>query len=165
METTSTSDRPTRRRDDRDVVWIDDLVPDVCWRLLRRHVVGRVCFVRGDDPCVLPVNYGVVDEAIVFRTAIDTSLHRVPSGAAVAFEIDETDETSETGWSVVVQGTLAEITGEADCDETNALAVHPWAPGRRDRWMKITPSHVTGRAISRRRSHVGGDLLPYMPPD
>ena len=165
METTSTSDRPTRRQDEGELVWVDDLVPDVCWRLLGRRVVGRVGFVSDGRPCVLPVNYGVVGEAIVFRTATDTSLHGVPSGAAVAFEIDDTDEMSETGWSVVVHGTLVEITGEADCEDTSALAVHPWAPGRRDRGMKITPLHITGRAISRRRSHVDGELLPYMAPD
>ena len=148
------------------LVWIDDLEPAVCWRLLTGPAVGRVCFTDDDGPMVLPVNYRVApDDAIVFRTAWDTTLHGLAAGAAVAFEVDATNDPTQTGWSVVVRGTLTEIDAPADDDPLATLDVHPWAPGVRDRWMRIAASVVTGRAISRRRSSVDGLLLPYMPPD
>jgi uncharacterized protein len=147
------------------VVWIDDLDESVCWHLLARTAVGRVGFVVDGEPNVLPVNYAVAGNAIVFRTAANTTLHSIADNAAVAFEIDAVDTMAETGWSVVVRGHLSEITDAAARGRLSASMLHPWAPGRRDQWMQITASKVTGRAISRRRSNTDGTLLPYMPPD
>ena len=146
-------------------VWVDDLDEAVCWRLLARTVVGRVGFIDDGEPCVLPVNYGVAGDAIVFRTGSETTLHDLGDAARVAFEIDAADIKAETGWSIVVRGHLSEVVDAGERDLLAAVAIHPWAPGVRDHWMRVTPSKVTGRAISRRRSRVDGSLLPYMPPD
>jgi uncharacterized protein len=147
------------------VVWIDDLDQAVCWRLLARSIVGRVGFVDEGEPCVLPVNHRVAGESIVFRTGAETTLRSIVDGTPVAFEIDLVDSEAETGWSVVVRGHLSAVTDASECEQLSTLALHPWAPGRRDHWMRITPSKVTGRAISRRRSNTDGTLLPYMPAD
>jgi len=148
-----------------EVVWIDELDETVCWRLLARTVVGRVGFIDEGAPCVLPVNYRVAGDAIVFRTGSETTLHGLGRSARVAFEIDAADIKAETGWSILVRGHLSEVVDAGERDRLSAAAVHPWAPGVRDHWMRITPSKVTGRSISRRRSRVDGSLLPYMPPD
>ena len=43
--------------------------------------------------------------------------------------------------------------------------LRPWAPGVRDRWMKIVPTEVTGRAVSRHREPSPSGHVSYMPPD
>jgi len=133
-------------------VWMDDLDGDVCWRLMAGQPVGRVGFVWDGRPKVLPVNHAVDEETIVVRTAHGTMLGGLDSDQIVAFEVDGVDDAAETGWSVLVEGRTAEVTTPAELDRLGRIALHPWAPGERDRWLRIVPTSVTGRAISRRPS-------------
>jgi nitroimidazol reductase NimA-like FMN-containing flavoprotein (pyridoxamine 5'-phosphate oxidase superfamily) len=149
---------------DADAVWVDELDTDVCWKLLAGHSVGRIAFVLDDEPMVLPVNYAVDGHAIVFRTGQSSILEALADGGAAAFEIDGADPGVETGWSVLARGEAREIDG-SDRLRVEALPLHPWAPGPKERWLRFVPDVVTGRAISRRREAPDGDLLPYMPPD
>jgi len=110
------------------------------------------------------VNCAVTDRTIVFRTSADTTLFEFSHGSRVAFEADHTDHIAESGWSVLVRGTLHEVTDPAEIEALAPLPVHPWAPGTRDRWMRIVPDNVTGRTISRHRLVTEGTRLPYMPP-
>ena len=149
-----------------DMVWIDDLDEDVCWRLVGRAVVARVGFVLDGAPMILPVNFDLDGGTIVLRTAQTSLLEAVAGGAAVAFEIDGSDESAETGWSVLVSGRAEELTAAAERSQLEKLPLHPWAPGGRDRWIRIRPARITGRAISRKQADTGGQrFLPYMPPD
>jgi len=61
----------------------------------------------------LPVNYTLIDGFVVFRSGEGTKVDAVP-GAKVAFEVDQFDGVSRTGWSVVVQGRAEEITEDPD---------------------------------------------------
>ncbi len=138
----------TRTSDDA-VVRIDELAGDECWRLLEGSVVGRLCFVSGGEPSVLPVNHVVDDHSIVIRTGRSGSLERLSAGATVAFEVDELDRASATGWSVVVRGYITEILDPDELAGAARLPLHPWASGRRDHWLRIRPWAVTGRSIVR----------------
>ena len=44
-------------------------------------------------------------------------------------------------------------------------AVHPWAPGQRDRWVEIHVEQITGRIIRRHRLVSEDGRVPVMPPD
>ena len=147
------------------VVWIDDLEREVCWQLLDGAVLGRVGFVMERHPKVLPVNHCVDERTIVFRTEIGGSLHALGDGAMVAFEVDGANSDAQTGWSVVVEGRVLGISDPGELRRVARLPVHPWAPGERDHWMRLIPTSVTGRAISRLRATPEGAFLPYMPPD
>jgi uncharacterized protein len=120
-----------------------------CLRLLGAGRVGRVGFVSGGRPRVLPVNY-VASSAgeIVFRTTERSILTEV-AGQPVAFEVDGYDETHRTGWSVCVHGPGREITHADDvlARRLRDLHVLSWAPGRRDRWFVIVGDEITGRRI------------------
>jgi nitroimidazol reductase NimA-like FMN-containing flavoprotein (pyridoxamine 5'-phosphate oxidase superfamily) len=143
----------------------DELDSDTCWRLLARAWVGRVGFVDGEGPAVLPVNSAVHGHAIVFRTGGHTALHGLEPGATVAFEVDHTDRVAEAGWSVLVRGQLWEVTDPDEQDALWELPLHPWVEGDRDVWMKITPATVTGRITSRHRVTSFGPRATYMPAD
>jgi hypothetical protein len=98
---------------------------------------------------ILPLNYAAnEDGVIVFRTA-DLTAATEAALANVAFEVDEIDLERRQGWSVTVHGFGREITDAIDDDSKRLLRmpVHPWAPGQRDRWFKITPKEITGRRL------------------
>ena len=117
-------------------------------RLLASQTVGRLAFVDGDQPLIVPVNYALVDGLVVFRSGEGTKLETVP-GAKVAFEVDQFDDASRTGWSVVVQGSAEDITEDADWFAARARAGAPetWAPGSKDHCIRIVPTRVSGRRI------------------
>ena len=79
--------------------------PDECRRLLGTDEVGRLAVIDGGSPAIFPVNYVVDGDSVVFRTATGTKLD-AGTRHPVAFEIDDFDRESRTGWSVVVSGHL-----------------------------------------------------------
>ncbi|MFF8537407.1 pyridoxamine 5'-phosphate oxidase family protein [Streptomyces sp. SAS_267] len=118
-----------------------------CAELLSTHGVGRVAVSTASGPVIVPVNYSVVDDAIVFRTARGAT-PSLASGCLVAFEVDRVDDTFSQGWSVLARGYAREVT---DSDEERRLAQRaysaPWSGGRRDTWVRIEPHALTGRRI------------------
>ena len=76
------------------------LGPDECRAQLARNRIGRVVFVDARGPVALPVNYGLLDDDIVFRTAASSSLLASSYVTRVGFEVDEIDERHRAGWSV-----------------------------------------------------------------
>ncbi|MFF3448308.1 helix-turn-helix domain-containing protein [Streptomyces sp. NPDC002667] len=118
-----------------------------CAELLSTHGVGRLAVSTDLGPVIVPVNYTVVDGAIVFRTARGAT-PSLASGTIVAFEVDRVDDTFSQGWSVVTRGYAHTVT---DSDEERRLAQQayskPWSGGRRDMWVRIEPYAVTGRRI------------------
>ena len=148
-------------------VWVEDLEPEVCWRLLGSVPPRGPRWVHQSEPIsiVLPVNHYVDGTSIVFRTGRSTLLETLRHGARFScFEMDEVDALFETGWSVLVKG-RAEVTDPVELDDVTRLPLRPWAPGAKDHWIRIESKEVTGRSISRRRHESEGHLIPYMPPD
>lgn len=86
------------------------LAPEECRTLLSTHGVGRVAMSASDGrPVVVPVNYEMVDDAIVFRTAPD-SVAAPAAGTEVAFEVDHVDDAMSQGWSVLAVGPASVVT-------------------------------------------------------
>ncbi|MEH0416763.1 DUF1918 domain-containing protein [Streptomyces sp. B21-083] len=126
-----------------------DIGPKECRTLLSTHGVGRIAVSASDGrPAVVPVNYDVVDDAIVFRTAPE-STPAAAVGTEVAFEVDHMDEAMSQGWSVLTIGLASVVT---DPDTVRRLSEHahttPWPGGARDMWVSIRPAHLTGRRIT-----------------
>lgn len=142
-------------------VWTDILVPDVCWRLVAAQPIGRLGFVVDGAPRVYPVNHRVDGDSIVFRTAHRAAIAALSGGPTVVFEVDGADPTAETGWSVLAVGRLEAIEDGPTIDALVALGVHAWSPGK-DRWVRLRPEQITGRAISRRRDELD-QPIPYTP--
>lgn len=127
---------------------LQDLDPDECRARLSTHGVGRIAVSTPDGPAVFPVNYEVIDGTIAFRTAPD-SVPATAGGTDVAFEVDNVDEAMSQGWSVLAVGPARIVT---EPDALRRLADHahttPWAGGKRNTWVSIRPTRLTGRRIS-----------------
>ncbi len=120
---------------------------DECLRLLRTVTVGRIVYTEGALPAIQPVNFTVDGGEVIIWTSSGGKLAAAVGGAVVAFEADEIDTATRSGWSVVVVGHAAVI---RDIDRLVALAgpgSQPWAPGRTNHVIRIKAERVTGRRI------------------
>lgn len=125
-----------------------ELSKSECFGLLARERVGRVAFVDHLGPVVMPVNFVMDRHMVVFRTDDGAKLDAAVSGCRVAFEVDGTDETTRTGWSVVVRGEAAEVTDPEELARLRLRLLRPWAPGAKTHYIRILPAVLTGRRIS-----------------
>lgn len=119
-----------------------------CYRLLAGETVGRVVYMDGALPAVAPVNYALDGKCVVFRTAPTSRLALGTVDQVVAFEVDSLDIEVRTGWSVVVTGIARALTEPREIARAGALGLAPWAGGRRELFVAITPGVVTGRFVA-----------------
>ncbi|MFF4054866.1 helix-turn-helix domain-containing protein [Streptomyces sp. NPDC001668] len=128
-----------------------ELTVQECRELLSTHGVGRVAIPTVSGPVIVPVNYSVVDGAIVYRTAPGAMPSRA-AGCQVTFEIDRIDDAFSEGWSVLAIGRARTVT---DADDVRRLTEHafstPWAGGPREEWVRIDALSLTGRRITTRQ--------------
>ena len=118
-----------------------------CIRLLGQATFGRVAVTMGALPVILPVNYRLVGDRIVFRTSPGSKLDAATTGAVVSFEVDSIEPLSHAGWSVIVTGVAAEVTNEADLASVAAANVPHWAHGTGDRIVQVPLTLVSGRLL------------------
>jgi nitroimidazol reductase NimA-like FMN-containing flavoprotein (pyridoxamine 5'-phosphate oxidase superfamily) len=129
---------------------IQDLDRAECERLLASHHVGRLAVVVDGAPHVVPLNYATPGGGvIVFRTAEGTVLNEA-SLREVAFEVDDVDPATRSGWSVEVRGLGRDIADAVDAEsvQLRQLPLVTWVPGDRQQWFKIVPTAVTGRRLT-----------------
>jgi nitroimidazol reductase NimA-like FMN-containing flavoprotein (pyridoxamine 5'-phosphate oxidase superfamily) len=136
-----------RRIDDR--TGLELLTENECLLLLGRSAVGRLAVVRDGRPDVFPVNFRRDGRTILFRTDAGTKLDQIGDGAPAAFEVDEHDAQSHTGWSVVVTGIARDVTDAEDPEDLRRLRLDPWPPGPKARYVRLDPERIEGRRIVR----------------
>ena len=93
-----------------------DLSTTECEELLRAGLVGRVAACTPNGPHILPVNYSVVDDAIVLRTTPYSLLGSQASGTVLALEVDQFDYEYHRGWSVVARGRAKVVVDTAELE-------------------------------------------------
>jgi nitroimidazol reductase NimA-like FMN-containing flavoprotein (pyridoxamine 5'-phosphate oxidase superfamily) len=122
---------------------------DTCLELLASEEIGRLAIGGVGAPALMPVNYALDGETVVFRTDPGTKLERAGRWGRAAFEIDRFDREARSGWSVVVTGQLEEVThyDAATLERVRALAVDPWARGEKQHWLRLVPTQITGRRV------------------
>ena len=124
---------------------VEELDRDTCLRLLGAQSVGRLAVAREDGPPhVVPVNYTLLRESVVFRSVPGTKLRQLVH-EPVTFEADSWD--SEGGWSVVVEGLAYEASDREM--EVEDIQLDSFAEQQNSRWVRLMPSSVTGRRIRR----------------
>ena len=123
-----------------------DLSEQDCRRLLDSRSVGRLAFVDDEGPVVLPVNYVSNEGAVLLRISPHSSIGLHVRDRIVAFEVDDFDEDTRSGWSVLLRGTA----GFVDADDLPVgldARPQPWPEGVRSLHVRITPRSVTGRRL------------------
>jgi uncharacterized protein len=118
-------------------------------RLLAGVPVGRLIFTINAMPAIRPMNFALVDGLILLRTATDTTVARKIHDTIVAFEADQFDPGTSSGWSVTVTGRATLVTDPAAATRYQAVPLVPWAPGVRDQFVTITTELVEGLRVRR----------------
>jgi hypothetical protein len=126
---------------------MEELDDSECRKLLAERHLGRLAIPDFGGPVIFPVNYVFDRDLVIFRTDPGSKLDAATERESVAFEVDAVDEATRTGWSVVVRGTLAEVTDPDDLAWLRALPLYPWAPGDKARYVRVRPRSITGRRI------------------
>ena len=118
-----------------------------CWELLREQEFGRLAFHLANEVHIVPINYLVDGQNLVFRTAEGSKLLGVTMNQDVAFEVDRYDEKRAV--SVVVRGKARELEG-AEADRAEQLPSTPGCPTTSSAWSSSSrPRSPAGRSSSR----------------
>ncbi|MFF4113195.1 pyridoxamine 5'-phosphate oxidase family protein [Streptomyces sp. NPDC001714] len=121
-----------------------------CLRLLGKVPVGRVVYTQQALPAVLPVNFSLdADASVALCTAAGSDLVRAIGGVVVAFEADEFDAESGSGWSVVVTGRAAVVSDPAEHARLAQAGPRSWMPIRDPVFVRIESEMITGRELGR----------------
>ncbi|WP_416985445.1 pyridoxamine 5'-phosphate oxidase family protein [Streptomyces sp. T028] len=129
-----------------------------CLRLLAEVPVGRVVYTRQALPAVLPVNFSLdTDASVLLCTSSASDLVRAVDGFVVAFEADEFDGATRSGWSVVVTGRATVVTDPAEHERLSRTGPGSWMPLRDEVFVRIESEMVTGRELN---GALGGRSLP-----
>lgn len=126
------------------------LDPAHCWDLVEGQAVGRLAIIVGSRPHMVPVNFIVRAEEILFVSVPGTKLGEALDrpGAPAQFEVDDFDVDGRTGWSVVVTGHLHPVMDLVEHTRLDIRGRPIWLDGHRDRnWLRLVPSRVEGRGI------------------
>lgn len=125
---------------------LETLPTDVCLRLLESVPVGRVSFSIGGEVVTLPVNHAVDGQEVVFRTDRGSKLSASYRQDLVAFEADDYDPQTRTGWSVLIKGRAEVIREDSEIQRLRQLDLHPWVTAAEHPfWIRIRPTSITGR--------------------
>jgi nitroimidazol reductase NimA-like FMN-containing flavoprotein (pyridoxamine 5'-phosphate oxidase superfamily) len=117
-----------------------------CMELLASAALGRLAVSSGALPVILPVNFLLDRNRILIRTSPGSKLDAALDNAVVAFEVDEFDTFTHSGWSVSVTGIAREVTEAADLDRIATLPLAHWS--RADgHVVALSTEVVTGRRI------------------
>ena len=125
-----------------------ELTYEECRALLVHVQTGRVAVCTPDGPHIIPLNYSVVDESIIFRTTPFSVLATYGRNVKMAFEVDHFDEDHQRGWSVVARGRADVITDPDELAHVRRVwAPRPWADGLRNLHLRLRWRELTGRSL------------------
>ena len=117
-----------------------------CMRRLAGQSVGRVAVTAHALPAIIPVNYALQGQSIVFRTHGDGLLARACDENVVAFEVDEVTPDGSGGWSVLVVGVAHLLAGSQAVRATELDLVSAMGEDR-SQFISIDIGRVSGRWV------------------
>ncbi|TNM70293.1 pyridoxamine 5'-phosphate oxidase family protein [Streptomyces sp. NP160] len=128
----------------RSLVVLDD---GECWTLLRSGRLGRLVYTDGALPAVAPVSYAVVGEAVVLALASGGQVATAARGCVVAFEVDDTDQESRTGWSVTAVGPAQLVDDPHLAARLRDEGLVPWVSSATATYLSVAVRVLSGRRL------------------
>jgi nitroimidazol reductase NimA-like FMN-containing flavoprotein (pyridoxamine 5'-phosphate oxidase superfamily) len=128
-----------------DAVGLEVLDTAECLRLLATVSIGRVIFTARALPDVVLVNFVLHEGMIVVPTTSGSKLSAAVRNAVVAFEVDDFDTETWTGWSVTVIGRARLVCAGEELAKLSALDVRSQQPERWEQFVVISADMVNGR--------------------
>lgn len=132
----------------RSVDCLVEMAPSECLDRLHAAHVGRVGITVEALPVILPVNFAVHENGILFRTMAGTKLDAATNGTVVAFQADAYVPDGSGGWSVLVVGPCRRVEDGSVLRATKELLPRAWGPAARaDHVVRVEIVQMTGRSF------------------
>jgi nitroimidazol reductase NimA-like FMN-containing flavoprotein (pyridoxamine 5'-phosphate oxidase superfamily) len=128
---------------------LHELAPAECRRLLGAVPIGRLAFTVDALPTIEPVHFTVRGDEVLIPTRLGGKVAAASRGAVVAFEVDDFDPGTRTGWSVTVVGPSRVVTDAPQVAAMHSDGLAPWAPAPVACVVAVRIARVTGRRITR----------------
>lgn len=120
-----------------------------CLELLGSRSVGRLAYVaRPGVPDVVPVNFALRGRKVLVRSGVGPKLQAAERGDLLALEVDDIDEDTHAGWSVVVVGPARRLDDAERAALPEGVLPETWAKGPRSAVIELTARRVAGRRLS-----------------
>lgn len=126
---------------------LEILTDHECRELLSLPTVARLGLSADSLPVILPVNFVVDGDSIVFRTGPGLKLSAATAGDVACLEVDDIDTLGHGGWSVLVTGRLREITDPEELEAAKQLPLAPWWHRVDQRYVRLSMDLVSGRRL------------------
>jgi nitroimidazol reductase NimA-like FMN-containing flavoprotein (pyridoxamine 5'-phosphate oxidase superfamily) len=127
---------------------LDVLTRGECLQLLDTAYIGRLGLSESSLPIILPLNFAMDHESIVFCTEAGSKLQAARARDVVCLEIDDADVNNHQGWSVIVTGRLREITDPREVEAARLLPLAPWKPTASPHFVRMSMELVSGRRLT-----------------
>lgn len=128
---------------------LESLDREDCLRLLATQTLGRIGITVRALPVVLPVNFALLEDSVVFRTIPGTELDAATNNAVVAFEVDSYEFSGSSGWSVLVIGNATRLPDD-DVNGAEALEIDAWPlDGQASHFVSVESAQISGRRFTR----------------
>ena len=119
--------------------------------MLRHGTAGRAALSTPTGPHIVPVNYFVLDDAIIVRTSPYSLLGTYARDSMLAFEIDHVEPDLERGWSVQARGRVSVITDPATLASLREASMpRPLVGGVRSLYLRMRWTELSGRQVGSR---------------
>lgn len=115
-----------------------------CLRLLRSVPFGRLVYTNAAMPAVQPVNFIVRGNAVIIRTASDSKLSAAARHSVVAFQTDDIDVHTRSGWTVTLIGHSQVLMDRHEIAELAKTGPDSWARPDSDRFIFIEIEEISG---------------------
>src|SRR3712207_2230717 len=116
-----------------------------CWAALRADEFGRLAYRLRDGVNVVPLNYAVDGDTLLFRMAEGSKLLGIVMHPDVVFEIDTYGEDSAQ--SAILRG-RARLLEEDEAHRADTSRLRTWLPTLKYNVVEIEPVEVTGRRFT-----------------
>jgi uncharacterized protein len=133
----------------RDRHGVEVLTSSACIRLLEARSVGRIAFVSAGTPVIVPVNYALDGSSVVFRSRSGAKLDAAERHQPIAFEVDDHEPASRSGWSVLVTGVAEPVDDPELIERLERQQLESWAMADTSdaTWVRLRTDTVSGRRV------------------
>jgi hypothetical protein len=125
---------------------IRQLTRQQAMRKLASVPVGHIVFTERALPAVRPVNH-ILDNGQVIISSHDgaaiVDLTSSDHATVVAYQADQIDPATHTGWAATITG-LAHLINDPQQAARHRRALHPWITGAMNHIIRIDPQIITG---------------------
>jgi hypothetical protein len=125
-----------------------ELGEEECRELLGTAVIGRIAFTEGALPAIQPVHFSLLGNNVVIPTRPGSKVAAAVANAVVAFEADDFDPATKTGWSVTTVGPSRLLTDADEIAALDALGLRPWADTPQRCYIVVRTSLWRGRRVA-----------------